>query len=368
MRSVGGWGPEVTQALAALQEGQPVILLYEDVTGQDAGDLLLAAEYAVPSMMVSFVQHTAGFVCVALGRDRAGDLGIPTGPGPADGDGPCARMAFSAMVDQATAGQLAPSAVGRSRTVRALADPSTRPGQLVRSGHVPVVTACPGGVLEHAGRAEAAVDLVRLAGLASAVVMGEILSADALGMASRVELDALAGRLGVPSVRIAEVVAYRYRLEGVVRRAAEARLPTVFGDFRCVAYQSTIGDHTHVALVRGDVTRPGPVLVGIHTESVAEDVLGSALSGYSQLQRTMRSISRQRAGVLIYLRSDDVLGTTSSDDRSEDTTLPGDVVAQILIDLGMQEVCLLPGADCYSAVLTKYGLGVSDWALVEGVP
>lgn len=359
-----GQGSAVLGALAALRAGQPVILRYDDEAGRETGDLLLAAGHAAPAMMAFFLQNTSGYIYVALSPERSAELGLPATP--MNDDVHCSRLAFTAMVDETTASQSGLSAFGRSRTARALADLATRPGHLSRSGHTPVVTSRSGGVLECPGRAEAAVDLVRLANLVPAGVLSGILSDDALGMANGVELDSLANRHGLVSVRIAELMRYRRRHEGVVRRRAEARIPTEFGAFRCVAYDSTSEDESYVALVWGDVPRPGPVFVGFHTESVVDDVFGGSVVGRrSRLYESMRSISQQMAGVLVYFRSDGVLGACSPSLSNGAISGDKDAAAQILVDLGVQEVSLLPGGETYVEAMSAYGFRVSGHASAE---
>jgi 3,4-dihydroxy 2-butanone 4-phosphate synthase/GTP cyclohydrolase II len=274
-------------------------------------------------------------------------------------------MTLTAMVDEMTVGPSG-SAVGRSRTARALADLATSPGDLSLSGNTPVVTSRNGGVLECPGRAEAAVDLLRLARLAPAGVLTGISSDDALGMAYEVELDSLENRYGLVSVRIAELVRYRRRVEGVVRRRAEARIPTELGDFRCVAYDGTSEEQSYVALVWGDVSCPDPVFVGFHTESVVDDVFGGSVVGCrSRLYNAMRSISLQMAGVLVYVRSDGVLGAGKPNLSNGATGAEKDAAAQILVDLGVQEVSLLPGGESYVETMSTYGFRISGHVSAE---
>jgi len=222
--------------------------------------------------------------------------------------------------------------------------------------------------LEHAGRAEAVVDLVRLAGLAPVGVLGGILSDDALGMARQAELESMASQYGIVSVRIDTLVRYRRRHEGVVTRFAEARLPTEFGDFRCVAYQDTFGARFYVALVWGDVERSDPVLVAFHTESIVDDVFSGKVAGRrSRLSRAMRSISQDKAGVLLYLTTN-LLDSGCTTHLHGEVTECGDVAAQILVDLGVQEISVMPGGESYLAVAAEYGLSTSGPASSREVP
>jgi 3,4-dihydroxy 2-butanone 4-phosphate synthase/GTP cyclohydrolase II len=207
--------------------------------------------------------------------------------------------------------------------------------------------------------AEAVVDLTRLAGLGPAAILGEILSRDALGMACSVDLDTLATMHGLVRVRVTDVMHYRRRQECGARRFAESKLPTEFGDFRCVVYESTLAPETYVALVMGDVSDLGGAVVGFHVESLIGDALGGPMAdGHSRVQALMGAVARNGCGVLLYRRSKDfgsdwLVGSRNHPDP--------DTAAEILVDLGVREARLLPGSDFCASALQDYGVRIAGW-------
>jgi 3,4-dihydroxy 2-butanone 4-phosphate synthase/GTP cyclohydrolase II len=364
------------QAVAAIAAGRMAVVV-DDEHRENEGDLVMAAEHATPEAMAFFVRNTSGFICVALTAQRADELDLPL---MVSRNTERQRTAFTVTVDARAGTTTGISAADRSATARTLADPSTRPQDLLRPGHMHVLRAQPGGVLERPGHTEAAVDLARLAGLAPAGVLCEIVTEDGLGMARGRELEAFAARHGLPLVSIADIAHYRWRAEKLVRRVSEARLPTQFGEFKCAVYESSLDHQAHLALVLGKPAGRRDVLVRAHSECLTGDVFGSRRCDCGQqLRAALRLIADEGTGAVVYLRGHEGRGIGIShkirayglQDEGHDTVeanlalgLPVDarhygVGAQIIADLGAKSVRLLTNNPAKLAALSSLGVHVS---------
>jgi len=240
----------VEAAIRDIRDGKLVIVA-DDEDRENEGDLVCAAGKATPGIVNFMATHARGLICVALTQNRADQLGLPL---MADHNQEAFRTAFTVSVDAhprfgVTTGI---SAHDRARTIQLLVDPDTQPGDLRRPGHVFPLRAVPGGVLRRVGQTEASVDLARLAGLAPAGVICEIMNDDGT-MARRPELEEFARRHDLRFITVAQIVAYRLANERLVRRTAEATLPTQFGEFRIIAFENQIDGLEHVALVAGKI-------------------------------------------------------------------------------------------------------------------
>jgi 3,4-dihydroxy 2-butanone 4-phosphate synthase / GTP cyclohydrolase II len=254
-RQARAMGPaaRVEAAVSALAQGRMVVV--DDEDRENEGDLVVAADLLTHEQMAFLVAHTTGIVCVPLGEDRAEELELPPMvAGNKDAQG----TAFTVSVDHVATGT-GVSAVDRTRTVRALADPSTNAADLRRPGHVFPLRARAGGVLVRQGHTEAAVDLLRLAGRPEVGVISEIIDDDG-SMRRGESLRRFAVEHGFPLVTIADLVRHRKSTERTVERMSESALPTRAGSFRAVAYRGTIDGLEHLALVMGDVApASGPI-------------------------------------------------------------------------------------------------------------
>ncbi|KAA9166331.1 bifunctional 3,4-dihydroxy-2-butanone-4-phosphate synthase/GTP cyclohydrolase II [Amycolatopsis acidicola] len=290
----------VRAAVAALAEGGMAVVL-DDADREDEGDLIAAAGTMTVESMAFLVRHSTGIVCAPMTGARADALHLP--PMVADNTDPHAT-AFTVSVDHASTGT-GVSAHDRAATVRALASHDTDPGDLRRPGHIFPLRAREGGVLVRAGHTEAAVDLVRMAGAGDTGVISELVADDG-SMLRGPALTEFARRHGLPMLRIADLVRHRRATEPLVDAVAEAAMPTVFGDFRSVAYRSVDGTE-HLALVLGDVAAAGRTeagaLVRVHSECLTGDILGSLRCDCgAQLEQALRAIADEGRGVVVYLR------------------------------------------------------------------
>jgi len=261
----------VEQALDDLRAGRFVILV-DDEDRENEGDLAIAAELASPEAVNFMVRQGRGLLCVALTEERCDDLGLPLMV--AHNTSPFGT-AFTVSVEARGKVTTGISAADRAATVRTLADPATRPEDLLRPGHVFPLRARRGGVLKRAGQTEASVDLARLAGLTPAAAICEVMNED--GTMARVpDLVRFARRHDVRILTVADLIRHRLRHETIVERVASPHLPTRYGEFRLHAFRAEITGEEHVALVMGDVGGEEPVLVRVHSQCLTGDVFGSA--------------------------------------------------------------------------------------------
>jgi 3,4-dihydroxy 2-butanone 4-phosphate synthase/GTP cyclohydrolase II len=370
----------IEEAVARVAQGDPVVVL-DDSDRENEGDLIFAAERATPALTSFLLRHTSGVVCVALSASRCDALQLP--PMVARPEDPH-RTAFTVSVDARQGTTTGISASDRSTTMRALARESTRPQDLLRPGHVFPLRAQEGGVLARRGHTEAAIDLVRLAGLTPAGVLCELTHPDgSLMRAPALEAFAREHKLAILSVD--DLVAYRRRTEPIVERVAEARLPTSHGPFTAHVFRDVDG-REHLALVRGEVGSAGPegVLVRVHSECVTGDLFGSLRCDCgAQLEAALARIGAEGQGVVIYLRGHEGRGiglinklhAYRLQDEGRDTVdanlelgLPVDsrrydVGAQILTSLGIKAIRLMSNNPAKFAALEGYPLRI-----VERIP
>jgi 3,4-dihydroxy 2-butanone 4-phosphate synthase/GTP cyclohydrolase II len=281
------------------------------------------------------------------------------------------------------------SAFDRSATIKALCDPSTRPGDLARPGHVLPLEAREGGVLKRAGHTEAAVDLARMAGLYPAGVLCEIVDDKKMDMARTPELEIFAEEHGLLMISIAELIRYRRQNEKLVKRVGEARIPTEWGDFTCYAYENLLNGEQHVAFVRGAVQGEEDVLVRVHSECLTGDVFGSLRCDCGpQLDAAMKRIAEEEMGVVIYLRGHEGRGigighklqAYSLQEQGSDTVdanialgLPVDsreygIGAQMLVDLGITTMRYMTNNPAKRGGIEGFGLEITERVPLETTP
>ncbi|GAC1308398.1 MAG: bifunctional 3,4-dihydroxy-2-butanone-4-phosphate synthase/GTP cyclohydrolase II [Acidimicrobiales bacterium] len=371
---------DIEKAIAAVARGE-IVVVVDDEDRENEGDLIMAAEYATPEKIAFFVRHTSGLICAPVSEQRADELDLPL---MVSANTEAQRTAFTVTVDFRHGTTTGISAADRAATIRALIEPGTKASDFNRPGHIHVLRAKEGGVLKRAGHTEAAIDLARLAGLYPAGVLCELVTADGMGMARRPELEVFAAEHNLIMISIAELIRYRRQSEKLVRRVAEARIPTPWGDFTAYAYENVLNGDQHVALVKGAVQGEDNVLVRVHSECLTGDVFSSLKCDCGQqLNAAMRRIAEEGLGAVVYLRGHEGRGigiahklqAYALQDLGMDTVdanvelgLPIDsreygIGAQILVDLGITTMRYLTNNPAKYGGLEGFGL-----EMVERVP
>jgi 3,4-dihydroxy 2-butanone 4-phosphate synthase/GTP cyclohydrolase II len=346
----------VDSAVAALRAGRMVIVVDAE-NPDDDGDLMLAAGHATPERVAFMVRHTSGILCVPMPAGNLDRLRLP--PMVAVNEDP-RGAGYAVSVNAKTGINSGISAADRARTIALLADPDTQPGDLSRPGHVFPLRAVDGGVLRRAGHTEAAVDLVRLAGLPPVAVIGEVLCDDG-EVARGKRLQDFAEEHELIIVTISELIAHRRLTERLVEFKASSRLPTHHGEFQAKGFHSLLDDREHIALVMGDAPRHGdaPTLVRVHSECLMGNVFESAgCDCGSELDGALQMIAAEGCGVVVYLRGQE--GRHAYGLQDEGDARNYGVGAQILSDLGVRRMRLITNNPVKRIGLEAYGLEVTE--------
>ncbi|MER7369525.1 bifunctional 3,4-dihydroxy-2-butanone-4-phosphate synthase/GTP cyclohydrolase II [Nonomuraea wenchangensis] len=364
----------IERAIEDIRNGKPVVVV-DDENRENEGDLIFAAVKATPELCTFMIRHTSGMICVAMEGRELDRLGLPL---MVFHNKERMRTAYTITVDARDGVTTGISAADRARTIRTLADSATEPNELVRPGHVFPLRYHEGGVLARRGHTEAAVDLARLAGLSGAGALAEIVNDDG-SMARLPELRRFADRHGLALVSIEQLVDHRRRVESMVTRVAETRLPNVYGMWRGYGYASALDGGEHMALVYGELGDGENVLVRAHSECLTGDVFGSLRCDCGvQLDNAMSAIAQEGRGVVVYLRGHEGRGigllaklkAYSLQDNGSDTVdanlelgLPVDArefsnAGQILADLGVKSVRLLTNNPSKLKGMDGYGIKV----------
>jgi 3,4-dihydroxy 2-butanone 4-phosphate synthase / GTP cyclohydrolase II len=360
---------DVERAVADVAAGRAVVVV-DDESRENEGDIIIPAQMATPEAINFMAKHGRGLVCLALTRQRVEQLGLPLMP---QLNTSRLQTAFTVSIEAREGVTTGISAPDRARTVAVAIDAAKGPHDIVTPGHIFPLMARDGGVLVRTGHTEAAVDLARLAGLNPSGVICEIMNDDGT-MARRPELIAFAQRHGLKIATIADLIAYRRRHDRIVERKLQTPFHSHFGgDFRMHIYANKVSNVEHIALVKGDLATPEPVLVRMHALNVLEDVLGHDKgSRGGLLQGAMETIGREGRGVLVLIR--EPVSNSLSDRMSslmDAKTIGGaelrnyGVGAQILLDLGVRDMILLSNTKRTIVGLEGYGLAVVGQRPIE---
>ena len=366
---------KIEEAIEDIKVGRMIIIV-DDEDRENEGDLTMAAEMVTPEAINFMATYGRGLICVPMMGERLEELNLPlmvqqnTAP---------LSTAFTISVDALHGTTTGISAQDRSITIKALVEDGTKPEDLGRPGHIFPLRYVEGGVLKRTGQTEASVDICRIAGLKEAAIICEIMADDG-EMARMPALQKFANNHDLKIISVADLITYRRRHERLIERVAEARVPTEYGEFHAVSYNSIVDDYEHVAFVKGNIDPKDPVLVRVHSECLTGDVFGSTRCDCGdQVPLALEAIGKEGKGILLYMRQEgrgigihNKLKAYALQDEGYDTvdanTILGfapdprqyGVGAQILEDLGVKKMRLLTNNPTKRVGLERFGLEVVD--------
>jgi 3,4-dihydroxy 2-butanone 4-phosphate synthase/GTP cyclohydrolase II len=359
---------ELSQYLAAADElieearNGRMFILVDDEDRENEGDLVIPAQFATPEAVNFMARHARGLICLALTRQRVEQLGLPL---MAAQNGTRHQTAFTVSIEARDGVTTGISAHDRAHTIAVAINPETTRDEIVTPGHVFPLMARDGGTLVRAGHTEASVDLARKAGLYPAAVICEIMNDDG-SMARLPELVTFAQRHKLMVGTIADLIAHRRMTERLVRRVVEGTYHhPAGGDWRAVVYANTVEYQEHLALVKGDLSGPGPVLVRMHAVDLLDDMTGSP--HWIAVHNAMHMISDAGRGVVVLIRehrktalAERVRQLSSDSSRAPRVLRDYGIGAQILLDLGIKDMILLTNRRRTIVGLEGYGLNIVE--------
>lgn len=366
---------DIEAALADFKEGRFVIVV-DDEDRENEGDFITSAELITPEKVNFMLQNGRGVLCAPITMSRAEELALPH---QVEENTSMLGTPFTVTVDLLEGCTTGVSAHDRAATIRALADPATKPTDLGRPGHINPLYAQDRGVLRRAGHTEAAIDLARLSGLQPAAALIEILNEDGT-MARMPQLELVAKKHGIRIITIRDLIAFRLERESLVERGTEALLPTQYGDFHIIPFRQKSNGLEHVALVKGEWTTDEPLLVRMHSSCMTGDIFGSKRCDCGdQLHQSMEMIEKEGKGVVVYLNQEgrgiglmNKIAAYKLQEEGDDTVdanihlgfQPDEreygVGAQILRSLGVGKIRLISNNPVKRVGLEGYGLEIVD--------
>lgn len=378
----------IQEAVKEFRAGYMVIIV-DDEDRENEGDLACAAEKVTPEIINFMARYGRGLICLSLTEQRLDELQIPLQV--SDAENTASRgTAFCVSIEARKGVTTGISAADRATTIQVAVDSRAKPSDLARPGHVFPLRARNGGVLVRPGQTEAVVDLARIAGLTPAGVICEVMNDDGT-MARLPELRNFAHEHKIKIISVADLVAYRMSNEVLIHRAGEARVPTVYGEFKAIAFTNEINSDVHLALVMGEIDPGLSMLVRVHSQCVLGDVFGSLRDDTGwQLQRSLELIANEGRGVLLYLKQEGrgvglvnqlrayrLMDEQDKDAVEADAAVVGvkkmdprdyGMGAQILHELGVRKMRLITNHPVKRAAIEGFDLEITDRVPIEMEP
>jgi 3,4-dihydroxy 2-butanone 4-phosphate synthase/GTP cyclohydrolase II len=369
----------IEEALADLRAGK-VIIVVDDEDRENEGDFITAAANVTPEVINFMATHGRGLICVSITEEKAKELQLDMMV-PANTS--LHETAFTVSIDLLGHGcTTGISAQDRSKTVKALVDPSIKPNEFGKPGHIFPLKAKNGGVLRRAGHTEATIDLARLSGFDPCGALVEIMNEDGT-MARLPDLVKIAERFQLKIITIKDLISYRLSKESIIDRIVDVNMPTTWGDFRLIAYHVKTTGQEHMALIKGEWNKDEPVLVRVHSSCVTGDIFGSCRCDCGpQLHAAMQMVEKEGKGVIVYMNQEgrgiglmNKLKAYKLQEQGRDTVEANielgfkmderdyGIGAQILRDLGVSKIKLMSNNPKKRAGLIGYGLEI-----IENVP
>lgn len=367
---------KIEEAIEDIKKGK-IVILVDDEDRENEGDFVVAAEYATPEAINFMATYGRGLICLAFTKEYADRLALQPMK-PENNDVP-QHTAFTIPIDAVKDVTTGISAYDRAKTISQAISDESKPEDFIRPGHVFPLIARKGGVLVRAGHTEGSVDIARISGLKPASVICEIMKDDG-DMARLEDLESIAKKHDIKIATIADLISYRLEKEKFVNRVAETELPTEFGTFSSIVYESEINPVHHVALVKGEIDPSKDVLVRVHSESLISDVLSAKnCDSRAKLLKSMEIIEEEGSGVILYIRSEShgnglvnkikeysIKGKISDPmDGNDDLQYKSElrnygVGAQILRDLNVRNIKLLSNNNKKVKGLEGFGLKIVE--------